>query len=70
MHDVIALDFFWTLFFLLVFGSCIVDKTQFIFVVNGEFIILNFSVGLQNVVNNLLAPVWWGISEGNLKKYL
>lgn len=57
MHDVIALDFFWTLFFLLVFGSCIVDKTQFIFVVNGEFIILNFSVGLQNVVNNLLAPV-------------
>lgn len=46
MHDIITFDFFWSLFFLFFFSSCIMDETKFIFVINGQFIVFQLPIGL------------------------
>ena len=63
MHDIIAFNLLRPLFFLLFFGGSIVHKTEFIFVVNGKFVILYFPVCLEEVVYNLLSSVWRSVPD-------
>lgn len=46
MHDIITFNFFWSLFFLFFFSSCIMNKTKFIFVINGQLIVFQLPIGL------------------------
>ena len=57
MHNIIAFNLLWSLFFLLFFGGSVVHKTEFIFVIDGEFVIFYLPVCLEEVVYNLLSSV-------------
>ena len=57
MHNIITLDLFGSLLFFLFFCGSIVDQTQLILVIDGEFVVLDFTIGLEDVVNYLLSSV-------------
>ena len=57
MHNIITLDHFGPLLFFFFFCGSIVDQTQLILVIDGELVILDFTIGLEDVVNDLLSSV-------------
>lgn len=57
MHDEFPLDFLGPILLLFLLGSGIIHKTQVIFVVDRELLILHLPICLEYVVNNLLSPV-------------
>lgn len=57
MHDILSFDFLGPFLFLFLFGGCIMNQTQFILVIDREFVIFDFSISLQDVVNDLLSAV-------------
>lgn len=46
VHHVVSFDLFWSLFFLFFFCCGIMNKAQFIFVINWQFIVFQFPICL------------------------
>jgi hypothetical protein len=63
MHDIITFNLFGALFFFFLLGSGIMDQTQIVLVIDGELVVFDFPVGLEYVVDDLLATVGGCVSE-------
>lgn len=63
MHHIIAFNLFGALFFFFLFGSGVMHQTQLVLVIDGELVIFDFPVGLEYVVDDLLATVGGCISK-------
>lgn len=57
MHDELALDLLGAFLLLLLLGGGVVGEAQFLLVVDGQLLVLDLAVGLEDVVDDLLPPV-------------
>lgn len=57
MHHIITLNLFGAFFLFFFLSRSIVNQTQLILIIDGQFVVLYFPVGLQDVIYDLLSSV-------------